>query len=141
METEYIKKIAKNEVLFKQGQDENDMYILDSGKLIVLLRKGSQVTPLAHINAGEYIGELSFFDSKTRSADVIALEDCVLIKISSSQMQQKIPSWLMHIGKFQATKLRILDQVIQKKGIKKQNVESMKPLSIEEQRQYVEILK
>lgn len=140
MSSDFLIHLEKDQVLCKEGDSDTDMYILHEGQLLICVRKGTQVTAIANINPGDYIGELSFFDNQPRSADVIATEKSTLIKISKSQLKQKFPSWLLTIAKFQANKIRLMDKVIQNKGIKKKNVDSIKPLSIEEQRHYLEAI-
>ena len=54
--------LNKNEVLCREGDEDIDLYIIHEGKLLICGLKGSQVTPLAYLEAGEYLGELSFFD-------------------------------------------------------------------------------
>lgn len=140
MGEQFILHLKKDQVLCKAGDTDTDMYILHQGKLLICVRKGTQVIAVAHIQEGEYIGELSFFDDQPRSADVIAIEDCTLIKIPKSQMLQKFPNWLAKIARFQAKKLRTMDKVIQNKGIKKKNISTIQPLTIEEQRHYLDTI-
>jgi CRP/FNR family transcriptional regulator, cyclic AMP receptor protein len=140
MSNEFLLHLKKDELLFKAGDEGTNLYILQAGKLLICVRKGTQVTGVAYISSGDYIGELSFFDDESRSADVIALEDCTLIKVAKGQLEQKFPNWLATIARFQTSKLRKMDKVIQKKGIKKKNIDTIKPLSIEEQRYYLDII-
>ena len=70
----YDIELMKNDVLCREGDIETDLYVVQSGELLVCVRKGSQVTAVAKLGPGEYIGELSFFDNKPRGADIIALE-------------------------------------------------------------------
>lgn len=133
-------KIKKDQLLCKEGEPSCDLYKIISGKLMVCTRKNRMVTPLAFLEANEYFGELSFFDRMERSADVIAVEDTVLIKIPMEQLEQQFPRWLHLTAQSMTKKLRLLDDIIKKRGIKKQNVEHIKPLSIEEQRYFYEII-
>jgi CRP/FNR family cyclic AMP-dependent transcriptional regulator len=132
--------LKKDEVLCKEGDKNTDMYIIHSGELLVCVRKGTQVTPLAYLPKGEYIGELSFFDGESRSADIIATEESKIIRIPNTDLEKKLPRWLITLAQFQTKKLRLMDSVIRDKGIKKKKLETVTPLSIDDQRYYLEII-
>jgi CRP/FNR family cyclic AMP-dependent transcriptional regulator len=126
-------KMKKDEILFLAEEKENDLYIIKKGRVMVFVQKGSQIIPLAYLGAGEYIGELSFFDEEARSASIICMEDCSFVKIPTREMHEHCPTWLRLIGQQLTAKLRSGDELIRSKGIRKKNVEGIKPLSIEEQ--------
>lgn len=136
----YTVELNKDDVLCREGDLETDLYVVLEGKLLVCVRKGTQVTAVATLGVGEYIGELSFFDNRPRGADIVALESCKLVKIPATEIRQSFPSWLSILGKVLAKKLRLHDDVIRQKGVKKAKVETIKPLSIDEQRHYNKIL-
>lgn len=132
--------LKANNVLCREGDLESDLYIVQEGELLICSRAGSRVTALAKLKEGDYFGEMSFFDGNPRSADVISITDTKLIKIHSSNLKDQLPTWLLISVNEMIGKLRVLDQVIRDKGIKRQNTNTLKPLSIEEQRTYLEIL-
>lgn len=132
--------LAKGELICAAGEESYDLYIIHSGKLLVYVNDGTKVTPLAYLNAGEYLGELSFFDHKPRSAHVVTLEEATLIKIPVDQLKTQFPEWLITIAQSITTKLRRTGDVIRQKGIRKQNVDTIKPLSIDEQRHYFQLV-
>ena len=133
-------ELKKNDVLCREGDIETDLYIVQEGELLVMVRKNSQVIAVATLGQGEYIGELSFFDNRPRGADIVALGPCKLLKIPAVEIRQSLPNWMASLGKALALKLRLHDDVIRQRGIKKSNVETIKPLSMEEQRMYFQIL-
>lgn len=133
-------KVAKDELICKEGDLTRDLYKIVSGKLMVCSRNNRMVTPLAYLEDGAYFGEFSFFDGQLRSADVIAVEETTLIKIPLAELKKQFPRWLLLTSKSMTKKLRLMDDVIRKKGIKKKNVDKMKPLSPEEQKHYFEII-
>ncbi len=139
MEYEQI-KLKQDQVLCREGDKENDLYIIESGELLVCIRKGSQVTPIAYLSDGEYIGELSFFDDKPRGADIIALKPTTLMKIPAAEVRKNFPSWMGTLGHVMSSKIRKLDDVIRQKGIKKASAESIKPLDVAQQTKYFQIL-
>lgn len=125
--------LKKDEILFLADEEENDVFIIESGKVMVFVQKGSQIIPVAYLGKGEYIGELSFFDNEARSASIICLEDSEFIKIKVSEMNAHLPAWLRTIGLQLTKKIREGDELIRTKGIRKNNLGSIRPLSIEDQ--------
>lgn len=128
--------LTKNQVLCATGEKNYDLYYILSGELLICVNQKRQITPLAYLGENEYLGELSFIDHQSRSAHVIATKPTELIRIPSAEFKTQVPRWLRRIAKNLTYKLRLADEVIQKNGIRRQNVDSMKPLSIEDQRLY-----
>lgn len=125
--------LKPNQILFLANSDEKDLYYIRSGKVMVFVQNGSQITPVAYVGKDEFIGELSFFDNTKRSASIITVEETEIVKISSTELYQFLPKWLHQIGFKLARKIRNNDEIIRAKGIRKTKVESIKPLTIEEQ--------
>lgn len=125
--------LKKDEFLFLADDFENDLYIIKKGKVMVFVQKGSQIIPVAYLGEGEYIGELSFFDEAARSASIICMEPTEFLKIPTEQMHKHCPPWLKTMGQQLTKKIREGDELIRSKGIRKKNVEGIKPLTIEEQ--------
>lgn len=127
------KNLKANQILFLADSDEKDLYFIKSGKVLVFVQNGSQITPIAYINENEFIGELSFFDNSKRSASIMTMSDSEIVKISSDELHKFIPKWLQQVGSKLSKKIRNNDEIIRAKGLRKTKVESIKPLSIEEQ--------
>ena len=136
----YTVDLKKDQVLCREGDRETDLYIVLAGSLLICVRKGTQVTAVATLAKGEFMGELSFFDNLPRGADVIASEETRLLRIPASEIRASFPFWISIVGKQLASKIRLHDDVIRQKGVKKSKVETIKPLSIEEQRHYNKLL-
>lgn len=132
--------LQPDEIICRAGDKEVDLYIVHSGKLLVFVVNGTQITPLAYLVDGEYLGELSFFDHQPRSAYVVAVEETTLIQIPTQELERQFPPWLILMARHITSKLRATDELIRKKGLRKQNVEGIKPLSIEEQRHYLSVI-
>jgi len=125
--------VKKDEFLFLAGDEGNDLYIIEKGRVMVFVQKGSEIIPVAYLGVGEYIGELSFFDTRNRSASIICTEDSLFLKIPAEEINKSCPPWMKHIGQQLTKKIRSGDELIRSKGIRKKNVEGIKALSIEEQ--------
>lgn len=125
--------LKKDEILFLADEEDNDIYIIQKGKVMVFVQKGTEIIPVAYLGDGEYIGELSFFDDAPRSAGIICTENTVFTKIPREVMNAHFPEWLKTVGLQLTRKIREGDELIRSKGIRKKNVDSIKPLSINEQ--------
>lgn len=133
-------ELEQDQVLCHEGNVESDLLVLLSGSLLVCLRKGTQVTKVAELGPGEFIGELSFFDNRPRSADIIALTPCKLLKIPAVELRQDFPDWLRTLGLDLCRKIRQHDNFIRSKRLTKTKMETINVLSIDEQRHYHQIL-
>jgi CRP/FNR family cyclic AMP-dependent transcriptional regulator len=134
------RELMKDQIMCATGEKFDGLYLIHSGKLMVFVTSGTQVTPLAILSAGEYFGEMSFFDDSPRSANVIAIEETSVVKLTIDDAQNKFPKWLHQIASSMVGKLRESSDIIRQKGIRKKNVETIKPLSIDEQRHYYGVL-
>ena len=123
----------KDDILFLAEENEKDLYVIERGQVMVFVQKGSQIIPLSYLGVGEYIGELTFFDQGKRSASIICTEDSDFLKISVENLHKHCPSWMKTLGSQLTKKIRDGDELIRSKGIRKKNVEGIKPLSMEEQ--------
>lgn len=137
----FTRNLKKDEILFLADQKDYDLFIVHTGKLMVCVSKGSQISPIAYIGPGEYIGELSFFDCRPRSATVICVEDASLIQIPIEEREKQFPSWLLTLVISLTLKIRKADELIRQKGIRKKKVQGIRPLSMEDQRYFYKIIK
>jgi CRP/FNR family transcriptional regulator, cyclic AMP receptor protein len=99
---QHVKQLKANELLFKEGDNPDSMYVVKKGRLSVFKAKGSQEVELAEIKTGQMIGEMAFFDRKPRSASIKAITDAEVIELPFSALQaqyDKFPEWLKAIVK------------------------------------------
>lgn len=74
--------------LVKQGETGDAMYLVLEGELRVRMMIGGKETVLVTLSPGEFFGEISLFDHGPRSADVVANNDSVLLKISATSFEK-----------------------------------------------------
>ncbi len=129
-----------NTIICREGDPSAELYFLQSGKLLVCTLSGTQVKVISRISAGEFIGELSFFDGKPRASYVVTLEKCKMIQIPKQEISSHLPSWYTQIGVNMTKKIRILDNIIHSSNLRRSNAEESKPLSMEEQRNLFELI-
>jgi CRP-like cAMP-binding protein len=129
-----------NEIVCRMEEETTDLLFLQEGRLLICIVQGTQVKALDRIEAGEFIGELAFFDENPRASHIVAMEKSTIIKVPREDLISHLPFWFVEVGKNLTKKIRLLDKVIQESNIKKISVEDQKPLTIEEQRKILETL-
>jgi CRP-like cAMP-binding protein len=73
-------------VIVKQDESGDCMFVLVSGRAKVVHHSEAHNVDLAMLKPGDFFGELALVDAGPRSADVIAVEDCVLLKITHAAL-------------------------------------------------------
>jgi CRP/FNR family cyclic AMP-dependent transcriptional regulator len=84
--------LAYGDILFKQGDPPNGLYILLEGKLQVILQGNRVGSPIAvsEVLPGQYVGEFGVFDGKPRSASVKAQLSSKLLFLPSKAFEVMI---------------------------------------------------
>ena len=89
--------------LFRQGDQGDSMYVLASGRLQVLRRQDEGPgEAFAEISAGEIVGEMALITGEPRNADIIAMRDSLLARISKADFERLTavyPMALLHISR------------------------------------------
>lgn len=75
----YEKQLRSGEVLFKEGDAGDEMYLIRSGKIKIVKDLEGNKKTLAVIGEGEFFGEMALLDKSPRSAAAIAETDAKLI--------------------------------------------------------------
>ena len=89
---ELLKRIPyeKDKVIFREGHDGTDAFVLESGRVGVFKTTAGKAVRLAVLEKGAMFGEMAAITGEKRSATMIALEPCVVVRISKVTIQQKI---------------------------------------------------
>lgn len=75
-------RYAKGEVILVAGDTVSDLFIVERGSVrIVLTSPDGREVVLAILGPSEFFGELALFDGMAGPADVIAHEDCSLLRL------------------------------------------------------------
>ncbi len=97
----------------KQGDPDDGMYLVLDGELRVRLMINGKETVLATLAPGDWFGEIALFDQGPRSADVVANQESILLKISSEafeKLRREAPELsapiLFSIGRTLAARIR-----------------------------------
>ncbi len=78
----FLKRFESGVVLFNEGDDGEDMYIIQSGRVAIKKRVGQSDTTLAVLEKGDFFGEMAILERLPRSAGAEMLEGGDLIVIS-----------------------------------------------------------
>jgi len=70
--------VPRGEVLIEEGQPADNLYIVLRGRFVVLVGQSA----IAEISRGEPIGELAFFAGGTRTANVVAARNSIVMSLS-----------------------------------------------------------
>jgi SulP family sulfate permease len=83
-----IKRLGKNELVFKKNDKSDEIYFVAKGNVrIVLPISATQQYLLVNVSRGSVFGEMAFIDHVKRSADAITDADCVLFVLSRSKFE------------------------------------------------------
>ena len=108
-EAEWV-QISRGDVLIKQGDPGDSMYILIRGRLQVrvTIEEGVQIV-VGEITPGESVGEMAMFTGETRTADVAAVRDTALVKFHKAgfdRLMEKYPNVIRQITNIIIGRLR-----------------------------------
>lgn len=81
---------TSNEVIFREGDDGDCAYLIETGRVLVYINKDGIEYPLRVFGSGEVFGEMALIDNFPRSASCRALEATRLIVVSSDQLLDRI---------------------------------------------------
>jgi len=135
-----IKEYQADTVIAREGDLLNNLFYVQSGSVLVCQLVGSEIKVLARIGSGEFLGELSFFDNRPRSSYLITLDATTLIEIPNHPTLQQFPYWFRQTMEELIRKMRQLDRILHESRIKKSDLETSRPLSLEEQTKYYRLL-
>lgn len=82
-ETAVILRRTKNQIIFDEGDSGDFLLVLTSGRAkVVLVGDGAEEIILNFVEPFRVVGEIALLDRSTRSARLVALEDCQFIKLA-----------------------------------------------------------
>jgi CRP/FNR family transcriptional regulator, cyclic AMP receptor protein len=81
-ETAVMLRRAKNQIIFDEGDSADFLLVLTRGRAkVVLVGEGAEEIILNFVEPCRIVGEIALLDRSTRSARLVALEDCQFIKL------------------------------------------------------------
>lgn len=109
------KSLKKGDLLFREGDPSEAMYVVKSGKIAITKSKGTSEIVLAELSPGDMLGEMAFFDNKPRSASARAAVDSVVIELPFKALNaqfKSFPEWLKAVVRTVNNHLRNANQRI-----------------------------
>ena len=111
-----VRTLARNEVLFRQGEASDALYVIDQGRIAIATQSGDgRETVLAVLEDGALFGELPLFDDVARSADARALADTTVIELGYEPVLAVLherPELLWVIVRLLVQRLRATDEAL-----------------------------
>lgn len=107
---------SAGEVLFREGDQGDVMYVIQSGLVRIVKRVGGEYRSLATLGRGEFIGEMAILNGRPRSATALVLEDAKCLVIDAATLEQMIASnteITLRLVKKLARRLDSADEMIQ----------------------------
>ena len=88
----FLTKFKTGDFIFRQGQEGDEMYIVQSGQVAIRKTIGKQRTTLNVLEKGDFFGEMSVLERLPRTADAEVVEDAGVISINSATFGEMIRS-------------------------------------------------
>lgn len=103
------KRLQKGDLLFREGDSSNAMYLIRAGMVRIFKKKGDSQIEIDTLRSGQIVGEMAFLDGNPRSASGEALMDTELVEISKSVYDTtmvQVPEWVKVLLKAIVSRLR-----------------------------------
>lgn len=81
----------EGEVVIKQGERSDDVYVVLSGSVEILRSLGSSGGSLASLGVGEIFGEMAVLTGGVRTATAAASGDCRLFRLCAADLKSLMP--------------------------------------------------
>ncbi|MBI6546266.1 MAG: cyclic nucleotide-binding domain-containing protein [Cyanobacteria bacterium NC_groundwater_1444_Ag_S-0.65um_54_12] len=83
--------LKRGEMLMQAGDPADSFFLISKGQVEVQIAKEQKVFPLARLGSGQVIGEMALvYRQTTRSATVIAVDDCKLLRFDFGDYQHLV---------------------------------------------------
>lgn len=94
------RKLQPDEYLYREGEQDNNLYVIVEGKIAVGKEEGERWTDIATLKAGAVAGEMSFVDGNPHTLTLKALkpsEVLVLNRHDFEKLVEQSPMTCYHI--------------------------------------------
>jgi len=78
------------EVIVRQGETGNCMYVIQAGQVDVVQSRGEEQVHLATLKAGDFFGEMALFEREVRSATVRAAREARVLTVDKRALFARI---------------------------------------------------
>ncbi len=115
MNGELGKVYHDGEIIVRQGEVGDCMYVIQEGRVEILIEKDGKDIPLRIAERGEIIGEMAIFERQVRSATVRALGDVRLLTVDKKNFLRRIhedPTMAFRMVEMMSRRIRELSDEI-----------------------------
>lgn len=109
------KLLPDGEVIVRQGEVGNCMYVIQQGQVEVLLKKGNADVCVAVLGEGDFFGEMALFDQEVRSATVRARGEVRILTLEKRTFLRRIhedPSLAFRMLEKMSRRVRKLNETL-----------------------------
>ena len=126
--------VPQNTRLFRQGDDGDAMYLIESGRVRISIRdEDKQEVTLAELAQGDFFGEMSIIDGRQRSADANVIQDSRLAVLSRDAFLtfvRKRPDVALEMLSALTDRLRRTDELLRSRVSRNVNEEEKARLTV-----------
>lgn len=87
-----VRQCPAGTVLFREGEEGQRMYVIQSGRIRLTKRVHDQDVVVEELGAGEFCGELAMLGGSRRPVSAIVVEEASVIQIPADQFETMIRS-------------------------------------------------
>ena len=113
------KQYHDGEVIVRQGEVGDCMYVIQSGEVEVLHREGDREFCLATLREGDFFGEMAVFEREVRSATVRAVGEAWVLTLEKKSFLRRIhedPSLVFRILERMSHRIREMNNGLVQQG-------------------------
>jgi CRP-like cAMP-binding protein len=111
-----VRSLARNDVLFRQGDASDALYVVQDGRIAIATQSGDgRESVIAVLEEGGLFGELPLFDEEPRIADARALTDSHVVELAYEPVRAILsekPELLWIIVRLLVVRLRATDEAL-----------------------------
>lgn len=111
----FIKRIGKDQLFFRKDDIGEDMYIIISGKVRILVSDKDEESVIAELGAGDLFGEMAFLEKLPRSTAAKAAEDTLALVVNSDnfdKIMRRNPGIALSIMKVLSSRIRSQNELL-----------------------------
>lgn len=80
----------KDSMIFSEGQPGDELYIIQKGSVKIVKIVDNNEVLLAVLKQGDIFGEMALLESKPRSANAVAYEDCTVLAVNRANFERMV---------------------------------------------------
>ena len=104
--------------ILREGAMCDSLIVVKSGQIEVFkYDRNRKKIPLALVNSGEYLGEMSLIMDKPHSANAVALTETVCLQIPNDAIEEQlknVPTWLVALTRGLVLKLHKTNELLKR---------------------------